>query len=249
MEKSVFLILKRGILQKGTLALNIFLKENNMTNLAQKEILIEVELDELLENPWTYFDCNLLVNGKEVRISVDEFAENPLEWDFNPTLLSLLRRYNIGVKTIIDKNGEKEFSVPDDFESIDDIEAFLSKNDYVYKKVYAYIHSNISLALEGNCSPLFNCPFDSGVAGFLFASKANIREWYGVDRITKKLKDKIFHNWNILINEVTNWANGEVYRVEINGDIYSCYGYSSFEKTLKEYLSNQSLLTSFFLAN
>lgn len=28
------------------------------TNLAQKEILIEVELDELLENPWTYFDCN-----------------------------------------------------------------------------------------------------------------------------------------------------------------------------------------------
>ena len=129
-----------------------------MTNLAQKEILIEVELDELLENPWTYFDCNLLVNGKEVRISVDEFAENPLEWDFNPTLLSLLRRYNIGVKTIIDKNGEKEFSVPDDFESIDDIEAFLSKNDYVYKKVYAYIHSNISLALEGNCSPLLIAP-------------------------------------------------------------------------------------------
>ena len=97
-----------------------------MTNLAQKEILIEVELDELLENPWTYFDCNLLVNGKEVRISVDEFAENPLEWDCNPTLLSLLRRYNIGVKTIIDKNGEKEFSVPDDFESIDDIEAELN---------------------------------------------------------------------------------------------------------------------------
>ena len=68
MEKSVFLISKRGILQKGTLALNILkkkqYKENNMTNLAQKEILIEVELDELLENPWTYFDCNLLVNGK-----------------------------------------------------------------------------------------------------------------------------------------------------------------------------------------
>ena len=83
-----------------------------MTNLAQKEILIEVELDELLENPWTYFDCNLLVNGKEVRISVDEFAENPLEWDCNPTLLSLLRRYNmISIMEVLPQNDNYIFVV------------------------------------------------------------------------------------------------------------------------------------------
>lgn len=57
-----------------------------MMNIAEKVvvgketvIVHNVELKDLLNDIYSYLDLNLLVNGKELKIQFNEFAENPLE--------------------------------------------------------------------------------------------------------------------------------------------------------------------------
>lgn len=199
------------------------------------KIVTEVELADLLENLWDYAERDLMVNGKEIKFYYDEFAENPLDWDCNPTFLSLLKRTGLGTKEIYGNDGEC-YNIPNDFDSPEDIEIFLEKNGYIFKRVYGYSHGGLSLALEGNCPANFSSPFDSGLAGFLIARKSDIREWYRVSRITTKAKDNVFTYWANLIDDVNYWLNGEVYYIEADGECYSCYGSSCLKKTLQDVL-------------
>lgn len=216
-----------------------------MMNIAEKVvvgketvIVHNVELKDLLNDTYSYLGLNLLVNGKELKIQFNEFAENPLEWDYNPNFLSLLRRSSIGTKKIYSKDGE-EFTVPNDFDGPEKIESFLEKNGYFFKKVYGYSHGGLSLALEGYCPANFSCPFDSGVAGYLLKTKSEIREWYGVKRISSKIEERIIKNWLPIIEYTNYWLNGEVYLVEIDGDTYDIYGSSNLEELLEDSLTNK----------
>lgn len=86
----------------------------------------------------------------------------------------------------------------------------LDVSDLLWYTVHSFEHTNIALSLTS-----FNDRFDGGIGGFIFESKAAIRKEFDVKRISPKLKDKIRGRLQSELEELTRWANGEVYEVRL----------------------------------
>lgn len=87
------------------------------------------------------------------------------------------------------------------------IQARLDKY-FVILPLYLYDHGDLSMSTGS-----FACRWDSGQVGFIYRSKAEIRNTYGWKKLTAKRLEKI-----------TTWLTGEVetYDAYLRGD---CYGY------------------------
>jgi hypothetical protein len=90
--------------------------------------------------------------------------------------------------------------------------------------VYCYQHGNIALSTGS-----FSCPWDSGMAGLVYMSKDDARQWYNVKRLSKRTQDKTDSILSGIVKNVGQWANGEVYGWEVvdsDGEtLDSCWGY------------------------
>lgn len=79
--------------------------------------------------------------------------------------------------------------------------------------VYRYEHSAVAYNTTG-----FNDRWDSGQAGVIYATKAAVRQCYGVKRITDGVLEKAK---SCLVGEVetfSQWANGDVYGIKLYAD-------------------------------
>lgn len=90
--------------------------------------------------------------------------------------------------------------------------------------VYAYIHSGVTIST----SP-FSCRYDSGQSGEIFTTKAKIRKWYGVKRITKALQEKALKQLQNEIESFDKYLSGSVYGFKTfdkatGEEIDSCWG-------------------------
>jgi hypothetical protein len=94
-----------------------------------------------------------------------------------------------------------------------------------------YDHSGITI----RTSP-FSCPWDSGQIGFIYATPERIREFYGVKRITAKVKADVLKHLHGEIETYDKYLTGEVYRYLIidpdGNDVDSCSGYYSEPKEI-----------------
>ena len=159
--------------------------------------------------------------GCEIKIVYDTDPLNPIEeYDSFGKMICFHKRYILG-----HKHGH----------SIESFQAFLKANekDIVVLPLYLYDHSGITISTTP-----FNCQWDSGQVGFIYATKEQILKEYGVKRITSKIREKVE---KLLITEVDTYdkyLTGEVYGfvIEKNGEIEdSCYGfYDTPENLIKE---------------
>ena len=159
--------------------------------------------------------------GCEIKIVYDTDPINPVEeYDSFGKMICFHKRYILG-----HKHGH----------SIESFQAFLKANekDIVVLPLYLYDHSGITISTTP-----FNCQWDSGQVGFIYATKEQILKEYGVKRITSKIREKVE---KLLITEVDTYdkyLTGEVYGfvIEKNGEIEdSCYGfYDTPENLIKE---------------
>lgn len=105
-------------------------------------------------------------------------------------------------------------------------EALLERieRNYIILPVYAYIHSGISLSTGP-----YSCPWDSGLMGWIYVPKDNVRKEYGVKRINKKLHDKVTEVLRDEIKVFGDYIDGDVYGYEVldpQGEyVDSCWGY------------------------
>lgn len=153
-----------------------------------------------------------------VETFLDDMAECPLtSWEHCFKFFSCHRRYYTDQKSILSADGYSVHT-EDDFDSLEDIEAFLNHEKYVWVKVYMYSHSGDTIS-----STPFNCRWDSGVFGYLYASKKDILSTFGGNILTKKLKEKA-------ISEMENFING-VWCAYIEGE---CYGYKILDDNDEE---------------
>ena len=100
-------------------------------------------------------------------------------------------------------------------------------SDNICLPVWLYSHSGTCYkAAETNP---FSCGWDSGLFGFIYMSRAQAREMYGVKRLTEKNRLRALADLAAQVDTYSQWANGELYRWEVtDGDgahVDSCGGY------------------------
>jgi len=99
-----------------------------------------------------------------------------------------------------------------------------NNNQVVYLPLYLYDHSGISISTTP-----FECRWDSGQVGYIYATKAEIRKWFAVKRCTQKVIEKALEVFISIIKEYDSYLRGEVYGFTItsicNNDLESIWGY------------------------
>jgi|VirMetMinimDraft_7_1064189.scaffolds.fasta_scaffold33119_5 hypothetical protein len=114
--------------------------------------------------------------------------------------------------------------------------AIAESRDNICLPVWMYDHgARVYQAAESNP---FSCPWDSGLFGFIYISRADARKRYAISRITKGYLAKIKADLAQEVATYSQWANGEFYRWYIeNGEgdcIDSCGGYDCQDYALTE---------------
>lgn len=103
--------------------------------------------------------------------------------------------------------------------------------------VFLYQHGGSVYKASADGNP-FHCPWDSGLFGFIYISRADARKRYGVKRITKALQERIRESLKVEVDTYSQWANGEFYRWTIedaDGEIIdSCGGYYDQESAMAD---------------
>ncbi|HEF8080643.1 TPA: hypothetical protein SBC50_001727 [Campylobacter jejuni] len=148
------------------------------------------------------------LDGKKIEIERDEFY-NPFDNYENPSFFNLLKRYDIGEKEIDGLNCT-------DFENIQEIENYLNSKGYIWIRVGAYIHSGIALYSEGNKPRKYSYGWDYGCAGYAYYTKEQVREIFGVKRISAKLKDKLYKDIEFFIKELEAYLEGNIYTLYVD---------------------------------
>lgn len=161
-----------------------------------------------METPLKSF---LLSNNNILNIYYSENHDNPQqEWDNLGHCEFFHRSYNFG--------NVNEFS------SVHDARNYANSKDVISLPVYMYEHSGIIIQTNP-----FGDSWDSGLLGYIWVSKENVRTGYHVKRISNKLKEKVL---SILISEIkllNQYVSGEIYCFDIvdseDNNIDSCSGF------------------------
>lgn len=166
-----------------------------------------------------------------INIYSDTDPESPREWDNLGTMLCFHKRYSLGDKTELKS---------DDFSSWDEVENYIVKElkAVVVLPLYLYDHSGLTIKIGSfyGLLPQGHAHFDSGQVGFIYATKKDIKDNWGIKRITKKKKD---HTEKILRGEVETYdqyLRGDVYGYMIEGELSqdSCWGFYGMEEAINE---------------
>jgi len=151
--------------------------------------------------------------GHTIRVEIDEDPFNPRDDSNMGTMVCAHRRYRLG-----DEQSNQETSK--DLYN----ELVRERGAVVIKQLYLYDHSGLTINTTG-----FSCGWDSGVVGFIYATRQDIQEWLQCKNMTKKVLELANE---ILVDEVKaydEYLTGDVYRWSVkdaDGDhLDSCGGY------------------------
>lgn len=100
-----------------------------------------------------------------------------------------------------------------------DVQRTARRKGLLVAPVTVYEHGLVSYELGCIAGML---AFDYSFCGFIVTSVDQVREWYGVKRITKKVMEQVEQQWRADLAELSNLANGELHVLraqDANGDI------------------------------
>ena len=169
-------------------------------------------------------------NGKTINIYRDVDAESPREWDNLGTIYSNHQHYSPDGKSI----DELIESVTDDYQNVIPFDKLSEK--YIWKKVWAYIHSGITVK-AADSNP-FSCPWDSGLFAIIAVDKEKVRKEYSAKRITKALREKVENVLAGEIQDLNDFYEGNIVMFTIEnetGDVAdSCGGFYDIDEAIEE---------------
>lgn len=166
------------------------------------DLLVEAVRNENFE------EAKRLVNDETLHIELwhDDCAMSPRENDNLGMMFTKHRKYINHDET--DK----------------DIDLILKDDDYITLPVYCYDHGTVAYSTKP-----FNCPWDSGKAGYITTSKARIKE-YGLEDRSREEIERYLSNE---IEEYSLWANGQVIGFSLVNNLgevkESCGGFYSVD--------------------
>jgi len=177
----------------------------------------------------------------KLEIHVDDTCESPRDsWDNLGTMLCNLDGYDLGDASnpYAGENGDFE----SDFKAYLKEELDLKLDDVVYLPIYAYLHGGITI----KHSP-YSCSWDSGMVGYSYVTKEDIRKEYRVKNVTKKIKDKVIDMLESELEIYKAYLEGNCYGFIIkddeDNDVDSCWGFiddlEEVKKNIAEHLPTE----------
>lgn len=172
-----------------------------------------------------------VVNGYLVEVDSDPFALDPRDEEFSNLgkWVCSHRRYNFPNEIGFDFTECNSWS---------EVEGALSRRfDYVFP-LFLYDHSRLAFSLGGYGKGWWHARWDAGQVGFVVANKSDVRAWFGVKKITKKIEEQFFNTLQGEVEAFQAYVNGEVYQVtitdEADGELIDfCGSFYSAEEALK----------------
>ncbi len=164
-----------------------------------------------------------------LKISHDESAESPRDWDNLGTIAYKHKRYVLGDESISDPIEWLEDILKIDNANVYNNQRLEELEKMFFEKfialpVYIYEHSSVAISTTP-----FSCPWDSGKVGYIYISKDDTRVEYSCKRITKKIRDNVLSVFQAEIETLSLYAQGEVYYFTLyddNGNVIdSCGGF------------------------
>lgn len=152
------------------------------------------------------------LKGLTINAYYDSDPFNPRkEWDNLGTLVSRGRNYCDEVYPSDVDIGNDIFDTATNFFKHHKIPL----DSVVWLPIYSYTHGNVAY----RCTAPYECRFDGGVYGFIYATKEKIRECYGVKRVTKDILERVHNCFKGEVSIFEQWCNGEVYGITIDNPV------------------------------
>ncbi len=120
------------------------------------------------------------------------------------------------------------------------------EKEHIVLPLYLYDHSALAMSTDSFVGRAVHAEWDSGQVGWIYVSKADIREEYQVDRITPSVREQAENRLKDEVRIYDAYLRGECYGYELykNGELAdSCWGFiGSFDEAIKdiaEYLPDE----------
>jgi hypothetical protein len=187
---------------------------------------------EVIESP-AHFEQGKFVEHQTIKVYIDLNAENPRTETYQDNfghMVCFHQRYTLGDQDHgINKN---------DVNSLGELEEYLirEKGAIVILPLYLYEHSGITMSTGS-----FNDRWDSGQVGFIYATRKDILDNWGGQRVGKTLKEKTVMLLKAEVQEYDDYLTGNVYGYVIEDEggeeVWSCWGY--YGDTAIDYIKSE----------
>jgi hypothetical protein len=146
----------------------------------------------------------------KAEIYPDENPESPREWDNMGKMVAFHKGYSLGDKTDLKS---------DQFNGWNELEDYLWKKEHakIILPIYLYDHSGLRMKV-GSFSGLLpqgHAEFDSGQVGFIYATEKDIKDNFGVKKLTKTILEKAEKNLRGEVETYDQYLSGDVYGYKI----------------------------------
>lgn len=150
---------------------------------------------------------NIEYKGYTIKIEQDQNPEDPRNWDNFGHMVCFHNRYTLG---------DSHDLTTDMFNGWDEMEDYLRKEKkaIIIAPLYLYDHSWLRIKIGSfyGCGlPQGHARFDSGQVGFVYVTKEDIQENFGVKNITKKIKERAIKVLEGEIDTYDSYISGQIY--------------------------------------
>lgn len=181
-----------------------------------------------------YIDTTAVV----CNITYDEWVDSPREWDNLGKMVLSHKRYDFPMDVGVSF---------EDFDGWDEVEKYLrTEHDaYIVLPVQMYEHSGIRIYVGDS-----HDRWDGGQLGFIFATREDIKTWFGVERITQAVRERAIACLTAEVDNYSKYVDGECYRFTLEraadgAYIDSCGGYYSTDDIKAELSEYENIIYKF----
>jgi hypothetical protein len=158
-------------------------------------------------------------NGAVLKIYQDQDCPSPREGDNLGTMVCGHRCYRLG---------DEEAKNTELYSSWEEWREKELGKDVIALPLYLYDHSGLAMSTRGDIYP-FNDPWDAGQVGWIYVTLKKVRDWFGVKKVTKKLRARVLEILVAEVEEYSRWLKGDVYGYVLEdaegNKIDSCWGF------------------------